>query len=307
MLSEWDGEKKQIARDIAMGSFCSQHSAIFLPGAKCRCVNLALDKGVIHPYQNLYLVENNASTARIIKPQLHHLNDYKFHIGELHTLKLHSKVDFAYLDCIGSMDEKLYEWVKSELIPHLVHPFRISFCFNYAWRPSVPFLDERCEEFDESQQSLRTSYMYYCNGDYRLATYICIFTELFGDSVHFVPVEEKPYFQYRDNSNPMLLFTLESNCPINRVSERPKPMVNHNTGRAVGFAKKKALPSHDLDTLIGEYPQALANPDKMRGWKRAKTLLCRNKANASGGKPERFDAAIKMRLTKLGFDTTPLR
>lgn len=317
MLREWDGEKKQIARDIAMGSFCSQHSAIFLPGAKCRCVNLALDKGVIHPYQNLYLVENNANTARIIKPQLHHLNDYKFHIGELDTLKLNSKVDFAYLDCIGSMDEKLYKWVKSELIPHLVHPFRISFCFNYAWRPSVPFLDERCEEFDESKTLLRTSYMYYCNGDYRLATYVCIFMELFGDSVHFVPVEEKPYFQYRDNHNPMLLFTLESNCPINRVSERLKPMatvtknnrnlvalVSNITGRACGT--KKALPSHDLDTLIGEYPLALADSDKMRGWKRAKTLLCRNKANASGGKPERFNAAIKMRLTKLGFDTSPL-
>jgi hypothetical protein len=80
--------------------------------------------------------------------------------------------------------------------------------------------------------------------------------------------------------------------------ERPKPMAT---------STKKAIPSRDLDTLIGEYPQALANPDKMRGWKRAKTLLCRNKANASGGKPERFDAAIKMRLTKLGFDTTPLR
>ncbi len=299
MLREWDGEKKKIARNIAMGSFCSQHSAIFLPGAKCRCVNLALDKGVIHPYQKLYLVEKNAGTARLIEDQLLHLNDYKLHLGELHTLKLQSQVDFAYFDCIGSMDEELYRWIKSELIPRLIHPFRISFCFNYAWRPMVPFLDERCQEFDESKSLLRASYMYYCNGDYRLATYVCIFKELFGDAVHFVPVDEKPYFQYRDNHNPMLLFTLESNYPINRVCEEREPMAT--------ATKKKALPSNDLDTLIGEYPLALANPDKMRGWKRAKTLYCRNRANALGGRPERVDAAVKMTLTKRGFDTTPLR
>lgn len=311
MFNEWDGEKKQIAREIAMGNFKSQHSAIFLPGMKCRCVNLALDKGVIQHNQRLYLVENQPATARIIKTQLPSLSDYKFHVGELHKLKLYSKVDFAYLDCVGSMDEELYNWIKLELIPHLVYPFRISFCFNYAWRPNVPFLDESCEKFDESQALLRSSYMYYCNGDYRLATYICIFMELFGNSIYFVPVNEQPYFQYRDNHNPMLLFTLESNS-TNLVSERSKPMVTKNlrnlvsniTGRA--SLSKKALPSHDLDTLISEYPLALANPDKMRGWKRAKTLLCRNKANASGGQPKRFDAAIKMRLTKLGYDTSPL-
>lgn len=309
MLKTWDGEKKQIAREIAMGDFRSQHLAIFLPGMECRCLNLALDKGLIQPDQRLYLVEKEAATARIIKAQLCHLSNYKLHIGELHTLKLNSKVDFAYLDCIGSMDEDLYNWTKLELIPNLVHPFRISFCFNYAWRPNVPFLDNRREEFDEEKALLRMSYRYYCNWDYRLATYVCIFMELFGDSVHFVPVEEKPYFQYRDNHNPMLLFTLESNCPANLVFERVKPMsklLAGYPGRAISFATKKALPSQDLQVLLAGYPQALRNPDKMRGWKRAKTLLCRNKANASGGRPERFDAAIKMRLTKLGLDTSPL-
>lgn len=309
MLKTWDGEKKHIAREIAMGDFHSQHSAIFLPGMECRCIKCALNKGLIQPDQQLYLVEKEPATARIIKAQLRHLSNYKLHIGELHKLKLKSKVDFAYLDCIGSMDEELYNWTKLELIPNLVHPFRISFCFNYAWRPNVPFLDERREEFDEAKSLLRTSYMYYCNGDYRLATYVCIFMELFGDTVHFVPVHEKPYFQYRDGTNPMLLFTLESNYPANLVFERVKPMsklLAGYPGRAIGFATKKALPSQDLQVLLAGYPQALRNPDKMRGWKRAKTLLCRNKANASGGNPERFDAAIKMRLTKLGFDTSPL-
>lgn len=295
MFKTWDGTKKQVAREVAMGNFRSQHSAIFLPGIECRCVNMAMDKGLINLNQPLYLVEKMPSTARIIKAQLTHLYNAKYHIGELHKLKLKSLVDFAYLDCIGSMDEELYEWVKNTLIPKLSHPYRISFCFNYAWRPRVPFLDKSCERYDESQALIRNSYLYYTNSDYRIATYVCIFKELFGDSVRFVPVHERPYYQYRDNQNPMLLFTLESNCPTNRDFERLSPMV-----------LTKSKPSHDMDTLISQYPAALKNPDKMRGWKRAKTLLCRNKAQIQGGQPEHYFRAIKAQLTRRGYDTSPL-
>jgi hypothetical protein len=187
----------------------------------------------------------------------------------------------------------------------------------------VPFLKKRYQEYYEQDKIFAISSEYRTEGSYQIATYLLILKDLFPNH-RFVFYDNKPYFRYQDNINPMVLYTLEANQSLFvpksiAPKERSKPMLSNITGRATlskkalsnitgrAMLSKKALPSRDLDTLISEYPQALANPDKMRGWKRAKTLLCRNKANASGGKPKHFDAAIKMRLTKLGFDTAPLR
>ena len=66
--------------------------------------------------------------------------------------------------------------------------------------------------------------------------------------------------------------------------------------------KKSASPQ----TLVESYPLALSNSDKMRGWKRSLTLYCRSRSEESGTPISRFRAAIKMRLTKNGFNTNTI-
>ena len=64
--------------------------------------------------------------------------------------------------------------------------------------------------------------------------------------------------------------------------------------------------SQNAKSLCDGYPVALKNPDKMRGWKRSLTLYKRSQSALTGRPEFRFHAAIKMRLTKLGYDTSPL-
>lgn len=64
--------------------------------------------------------------------------------------------------------------------------------------------------------------------------------------------------------------------------------------------------SDSPSNLIAAFEAAVKNPDKMRGWKRAFTLYKRNKSFATGRPEYRFHAAIKMQLTKAGYDTNEI-
>lgn len=59
-------------------------------------------------------------------------------------------------------------------------------------------------------------------------------------------------------------------------------------------------------TLCLTYPSAKANPDLMRGWKRALTLYCRRRSNETGKPEYRYKAGVKMCLTKAGHNVTNL-
>lgn len=62
-------------------------------------------------------------------------------------------------------------------------------------------------------------------------------------------------------------------------------------------------PSRDLNTLLAQYPDAIKNPDKLRGWKRSFTLYCTNRSMETGKPVFRFRASVKAQLTRLGYDT----
>lgn len=68
----------------------------------------------------------------------------------------------------------------------------------------------------------------------------------------------------------------------------------------------KTLPSNDLDTLIAGFEAASSDADLLRGFKRSLTLYCRNKESETGTAAFRFRAAVKMRLTKMGHDSSIL-
>ena len=60
--------------------------------------------------------------------------------------------------------------------------------------------------------------------------------------------------------------------------------------------------SDSSKTLVDGYEPATKNPDLMRGWKRGLTLYCQRRENETGTPAVRFKAAVKMLLTKSGFD-----
>lgn len=60
--------------------------------------------------------------------------------------------------------------------------------------------------------------------------------------------------------------------------------------------------SESPKTLVAAFDEASKNPDKLRGWKRSLTLYCKRKEEETGTPAIRFLAAVKMRLTKEGFN-----
>jgi hypothetical protein len=68
------------------------------------------------------------------------------------------------------------------------------------------------------------------------------------------------------------------------------------------MTKTKLLPSRDLKTLLDQYPEACKNPDKLRGWKRARTLYCNWRAEETGRPAWRFLAGVRAALTRRKYD-----
>lgn len=277
----WDGEFKKIARSIALNNFASTKTSIFLPGADCKCVFEALDKNVINKNSHLIFIERNNTTTELIRNKTTDFTNKILFKGEVEKYKINSAIDFAYLDFIGSMDEGIYNWVKNELVPNLHTNYRISFCFNYAWRPEIPFLKAKFNNYKNEKLTLYlTSSKYNCKGQYQIATYLALFKELFGDNFSYVCFDGKYYFKYQDNINSMVLYTLKSKEP-----------------------------KHDdkfLD-LLKTYPIAIQNYDKRRGWKRKATLWSQKRSKETGIETNHFTNDLKDHLCKLGYDISCLQ
>lgn len=65
------------------------------------------------------------------------------------------------------------------------------------------------------------------------------------------------------------------------------------------------LSDSPLSLKLG-YKNAHKNYDKMRGWKRSLTLYCQRRSLETGTPPYRFKAAIKMLLTKAGYEVSTI-
>ena len=76
---------------------------------------------------------------------------------------------------------------------------------------------------------------------------------------------------------------------ITRINKEKKPCSTiFLKGDSMATMTKKRHPSRDLKTLVDQFPQACQNPDKLRGWKRARTLYCNWKAKENGLPPKMF-------------------
>lgn len=62
------------------------------------------------------------------------------------------------------------------------------------------------------------------------------------------------------------------------------------------------IPSRNCGVLVKRFKAASKDCDKLRGWKRALTLYCRNKEQETGTPAFRFRAAVKMVITKMGLN-----
>lgn len=64
--------------------------------------------------------------------------------------------------------------------------------------------------------------------------------------------------------------------------------------------------SESADTLVVGFGKVKKSYDKMRGWKRALTVYCQRRSQETGKPEYRFRAAIKMLLTKAGYDVAQI-
>lgn len=288
----WDGDNKKKARSIALDFKASEHhAALFLPGPECKCVREALLL-TMNQRKPLYLFERNKSNWSQIYQNIRGMGCTKYslyeNVAELTSL---GKVDFAYLDFMGSMDESLYNWSKNHLIPSLAPPCRISMLFTLSWRPRQPFLEEKLAEYRANGKLFDVSFQNNCRGRLQIATYLNVVKELFQVlPYNFIESNGYPYYYYNDNVNPVVLYTVQ----IDHAQKESR------------MSAVLAKPSNNLDMLLSGFAVASKNYDKMRGWKRSLTLYCRNKEEETGTAATRFKAAVKMRLTKMGHDASSI-
>lgn len=289
MFKIYNGELKNHARSIALSDFQSCETSIFLPSWECRCVTQAFHNNVINHDSNILFVEKNKNIAPLIKEQTLDFKNSEIFNSEIEKVKINTLIDFAYLDFVGSMDEPIYNWIKTELIPNLAANYKISFCFNYAWRPDVPFLRAKFDYYTRERKIdiFHISKKYSCNGSHQIATYFLLFKELFGDKFHYIFNDGRPYFKYQDERNSVVLYTLEA------------------------FTQKEdwemAVKDEKFQELVAGFAKAWVDYDKRRGWNRKKTVWSNKRSKETGQPPSRFIAALKMRLTKLGYDSTCIK
>lgn len=143
MRKEWDNielhERKNEARQIALEwPIRPKKNVVMLPGFKMKCVIDGIANGLFDPRStHFHLVERDPTTMAEIRRLAKTMGiKAKLHLGELDTLKIDGKVDYAFLDFIGPVTRSIALWMRRELVPHLEAHADIAITFMYCYRNS---------------------------------------------------------------------------------------------------------------------------------------------------------------------------
>jgi hypothetical protein len=118
------------------GAALNAKTALFLPGSGCECVKEAMKMGLIDRDSYVIAVERLPSVAKTIHETLTNMElNYMIHPKELHLLRFNrKKIDFAFLDLMGSMSRETAFWLTQELSPNLRDGSAVSFTFQKSQR-----------------------------------------------------------------------------------------------------------------------------------------------------------------------------
>jgi hypothetical protein len=127
---------KSAARTNQLSVSLIAKTALFLPGSGCECVKEAMHMGIIDRDSYIIAVEKIPSVAKTIHTTLKELDlNYMVHPKDITLLRLNrKKIDFVFLDLMGSMSRETAFWLTQELSPNLRDGSAVSFTFQKSQR-----------------------------------------------------------------------------------------------------------------------------------------------------------------------------
>jgi hypothetical protein len=129
-------EKKKIARERVF-SCGPRKSVLLLPGYRCECAKLALQREVVTENSVCTFVEKEEETITQIRRWIR--KEWKLtvppiiHQGELSSLKMHP-IDLGYVDLFGNLTKLELDWIQNQLVPNLMPGCNLAFTFSFPLR-----------------------------------------------------------------------------------------------------------------------------------------------------------------------------
>lgn len=210
-------ENKKYARELAFFNCGIKKSVLLLPGYRCECVKLALEKGIITPKTVCTFVERDPQVAEHIRWWLDKEWQYNmpiFHEGELHELEMHP-IDLGFIDLFGNLTRADMTWLKDQLIPNLMPYSDLAFTFSVPIRGN-DFMKNALFTMQTKYSALYQSKL---DSVKRLeehvqpvaALYACLFEQLFTDFTYTID-----FHTYRDRG-PFTMMLVR----LNQIIKKP--------------------------------------------------------------------------------------
>lgn len=137
-----DRKNKQLSRVYVLDGYIQEHGAIFLPGWDDEAeeagqdIRYALKEGLLDLTKPLYVAESNPALADLIEADLLALGFtcLIMHRGDLSTMRIHHKIDFAFIDLLGTLNADICCWMMDCLAPMLSCKARVALTMAYSRR-----------------------------------------------------------------------------------------------------------------------------------------------------------------------------
>lgn len=132
----WDRTFKNQARTLALGSLKgAKQSILMLPGIEAKCVAEAKDNGTITNTTRSIFVERDPEAYPLMQEAVRGLGLNGWFVpSSLHNLELPWKLDYAFLDFCGIVNNATAMWIMDELRPKLAPNAELAFTFSYPLR-----------------------------------------------------------------------------------------------------------------------------------------------------------------------------
>lgn len=237
-MANWSSrDKKQASREYVIGDYLQEHAAIFMPGwdeeagQAGQDIRTGIDTGSLDLSKRLIIVERDEAIAPLIEQDIRSLGfaDVRMHVGELADLDLTGeRVDFAFIDLFGALDEKLCRWMRDQLAPVLTMGGTVGLTMAFARRNNHFMAEaERIYRDDFAPFTSKMRAHYQITGHQRLVP-VMLMRAAFNDH----SFAYHPLMKYQDTTFSMLtyLFTdfrkvagTNGSPPLNAVINLLKP------------------------------------------------------------------------------------
>lgn len=213
---------KLASRELAMmsveGHLPVKHRAIMMPSSDAECVKKAVEMGVFYPKTEVICVERDKEVFAKMREALSPVAVRKqYFFGELSDLKIKDKIDFAFIDLIGTITRNIAGWLRHELSPNLVEMSDVTFTLNKAERNNQFIKEARSFFSTPDQQKHRKKVMEDLRASKDIVSYLQIIEYCFWEWEFDVLTAIPEYY----DTTAMLLIAL-------RNFKRKKPAPNRN-------------------------------------------------------------------------------